>query len=167
MKKILLVASVLISSTAFAGGYVGLSAGMSDANQGYLDNGTSFSVTGGYALNENFALEASYIDLGDMDDNLGAGLTLSIDGFVVSAVGKVPLSNNINVFGKVGMFVWDATADQDGLGAVLNDDGVDATFGLGVSVDFTPNFGLYAQFQQFDIDDGDVKNYSLGAQFMF
>lgn len=167
MKISLFAASILMSSTAFAGGYAAVSTGMSDADQGYLDNGTSFSVTGGYELNDNFALEATYIDLGDMDDNLGAGTTLSIDGYVISTVGKVPLSQSINLFGKVGMFVWDATTDRDGFGAVLNDDGVDATFAFGASVDFTPNFGLYAQFQQFDIDDGDVKNYSLGAQYMF
>lgn len=167
MKKTLFIASFLISSTTFAGGYVGISAGMSDIDEGYLDNGTSFSFTGGYELNDNFALEASYIDLGDMDDNIGAGLTLSVDGYVVSAVGKVPLSNAIDLFGKVGMFVWGATADRDGYGAVFNDDGVDATFGLGASIDITSNFGLYAQFQQFDINDSEVQNYALGAQLMF
>lgn len=167
MKKTLIAVSVLMSSAAFAGGYVGGSVGTSDSDQSYLDNGTSFSVTAGYELNENFALEATYIDLGDMDDNMSMGLTRRVDGFIISTVGKVPIAGAIDLFGKVGLFVWDATADQDGFGAVFNDDGADASFTFGAALKVTPSFNLLAQFEQFDIDDEEIQNYSVGAQYMF
>lgn len=167
MKKTLLATSILMSSASFAGMYLGASAGVADADQSFLDNSHSFSVTAGYELHDNFALELAYVDLGDMDDNIGAGLSVNIDGLVFSAVGKVPVTESIDLFAKVGLFAWDARADRDAFGTVLKDDGADAAFGVGASLDVTDNLGLYAQFQQFDIDDDEVQNYSLGAQYMF
>ncbi|EMD77074.1 OmpA-like transmembrane region [Vibrio diabolicus E0666] len=166
MKKFLLATSVLFSASTIAGGYVGGSVGMSDGSDGY-DSDTSFAFTAGYEINQNFAVEASYVDLGEMSDDIAPVWTIGADGFNFSAVGKVPVSQSVELFGKAGLFVWDATLEEEGYGELASESGTDFSFGFGVSAEVMQNLNLVAEFQQFKIDDGDVNNYSIGAQYKF
>lgn len=166
MKKFLLATSVFFSTATFAGGYIGGSVGMSDASDGF-DDGTSFALTAGYEINPNFALEASYVDLGDMEDDIAPVWTISADGFNFSAIAKAPVAESVELFGKVGLFVWDATVEEDGYGELGSEDGTDISLGFGVAAEVMPNLSVVAEYQRFKIEDGDVNNYSIGAKYKF
>jgi OOP family OmpA-OmpF porin len=164
-----LAASILALSTSIshAGGYVGLSVGQSNVDLDGFDDATSIALTGGYKINKNFAVEASYVDLGESKDDTPPVWTLEADGFNFSAVGIIPASEKIDIFAKIGMFMWDATLEESGFGELASDDGTDISFGVGASVNLTDQFGLLLEFQKFDLDSEDVSNISLGIRLNF
>ena len=86
---VVLAGSVAMSVSASAGGYLSGSVGKSDLDIPGIGKTNSYSVAAGYALNENFAVEASFQDFGSVK---GDGASLSADGItleVEAGPGKV------------------------------------------------------------------------------
>ena len=169
LKKALITSSILLfASTANAdGGYFGGSIGQTDIDTSGFDDGDSYSIAAGYRVSKNFAVEVSYIDLGESEDNIAPVWTIESDGFNFSAVGIIPVNDKIELFGKVGMFMWDASLDEAGTGELVSDDGTDLSLGLGATANLTDQFSVVFEYQQFDIDGDDVTNISIGARFNF
>ncbi len=169
MKMKYLAASMLAVSTTLshAGGYIGASVGQTNIDFDGFDDGTSMAIVGGYKINKNFAVEGSYINLGDFEYDIPPVLTLEADGFNFAAVGIIPVNEKVNVFAKAGMFMWDVTLEAAGNGEIGSNDGTDFSFGFGASVNLTDQFGLVLEYQKFDLDDQDVSNISFGARLNF
>lgn len=167
-KKTILASSIILLSGAVGAqsGYLGLSVGQTDIDTSGFDDGRSIAITGGYKFNENFAIEAAFVDLGDSEDNEDPVWTIEGDGFNLSAVGIVPVNETIDIFGKIGVFMWDLSLDEAGLGEIYSDDGTDLSFGIGASANLTEQFGVVFEYQRFDID-GDASNISIGARLNF
>ena len=167
-KKLLITSSILLSAVANAGGgYVGLSAGQTNVDLSGFDDGDSIAIIGGFKINQNFAVEASYVDLGESKDNVAPVWTIEADGFNFAAVGLIPINDKIDIFGKVGVFIWDVTLNESGYGEIASDDGTDLSYGIGATANFTDQFSLVLEYQKFDLGDDDVTNISLGARFNF
>jgi len=158
---------VASASISHAGGYVGASIGKADIDIPGFDAGSSISISGGYKLNKNFALEASYLDLGESEDNIAPVWIVEIDGINLSAIGILPANGAIDLFAKVGMYMWDVSVSEAGFGEFYSKDGADLSLGFGASMNLTEQFGLVFEYQKFDVDDEDVSNISLGARFNF
>ena len=169
MKKITCSIAVCILassvSTSQAAGYIGASIGSTDVDIPTFDDGSSFAISGGYRINKNFAFEAAYIDLGDSSDNIAPAWTIETDGIKFSAVGIIPANEQTEVFAKVGMYMWNISVSEAGFGQFYNEDGTDLSFGFGVSVNLTEQFGLVFEYQDFEVDDEDFSNISFGARF--
>ncbi len=182
-KKTILASSIMFLATAAnAGGYIGGSAGVTDYDVNGLDDGSSIELTGGYKFGENFAIEASYIDLGDADIDLGfigdladsASGYVNIDGLNVSVLGIIPLGDTVELYGKAGFFQWDSEGRvraDFGEGGIqessFSDSGTDLSYGAGISANLSEKFSLGLEYQIFNIDEEDVSNLSIGAQFNF
>jgi OOP family OmpA-OmpF porin len=124
-------------------------------------------IFGGYKFTPNFAVEGAWIDLGEISaSGGGATITGEVDGLQLAAVGMFPINPQFGVFGKVGVYMWDATVSAPGFGSV-SDDGSDIMFGAGVNWNFAQRFGLRAEWERFDIDGDDVDFLSVGVQFNF
>ncbi|WP_372883220.1 porin family protein [Psychromonas sp.] len=159
---------VLLSATiSHAQEYIGASVGQSDIDISGFDDGTSIAVIGGYKFIENFALEASYINLGDSEDNQPPVWTIEVDGINFSAVGIIPVNEQIDLFAKVGLFVWDASLNEAGYGEIGIDEGSDISLGFGAAVNLTEQFGLLIEYQKFELDEVDVSNISIAARLYF
>lgn len=134
-------------------------------NKNLSDNGLAGRIAIGYQFNQNFAVEAGYLQLGESKLNLGAvhqptGIsegTLKLQQNAIDLVGKgiIPVANNINVYGKLGIAY--VTTDVKGTlktpGAAtvnfdLNDNANVAKHkwapeaAIGVSYDITPNVSV-------------------------
>ena len=155
------------------GPYVNANIGKTDVDVDMLDfdKGTSFSFGVGYSFNKHVSVEANYIDFGDMEDDIDPVFTLSGDALVVSAIGKIPFSDNFSGFARLGFFSWDAEVNAAGFGEIASDDGTDLTYGLGLLIDFNENISGLIQYQKFDFEtdgeDIDADNLSLGLQVFF
>ena len=129
----------------------------------------SYKVFGGYQLNDNFALEAGYTNLGNF--NYGSGPELDLSVAYLAAKGSIPLGESFSVYGKLGV----ARHGQkvSGIGAV---DGsyhkVKAMFGVGTAYKLTENVSLTAEV----VNYGTVKNrvgvikarkFELGVNYSF
>ena len=133
--------TLLVASSAQAGGYAGKTGWNIGADAGVTRNHSNTSnlapctiagaacsidksdstwrIRGGYQFNENFGLEGSYVDLGKTYSGSGTlcANTFSANqdttAWTLSAVGKAPVSQNrrLKVYGKLGASRWESKRD--------------------------------------------------------
>lgn len=181
----LALSGALAASQASAQGFIGGSIGQSDIDDeiaaelitsGTVDGkDTAWKIFGGYMFNRHFGLELAYVDLGEVSYSgsfFGAPVTggkIEVTGFNISAIGAYPVSEQFSVFGKIGMFIWEAEA-SDTTGGVpfsAKDDGTDLSFGVGVGFNFTRNLGLRAEWEMFESSDADASLITIGLLWRF
>jgi len=153
------------------------------------DSDTAWKLFAGYRFNKNFALEGGYADLGEATWNstvtVPAAGTVSASwkgkAWSLAAVGILPVSEQFEVFGKIGAHRWDVdlSITATGGGAVaadsLDDSGTGWLYGVGASYSFTKNMAVRAEWERYkDVGDenntggqSDVDVWSLGLQFKF
>ena len=108
-----------------------------------LDTGAKAQL--GYAINQNFAVEGGYVDLGkqhyDVNYTTGAGHgSVGATGWNLDAVGTLPITQELSVFGKVGAI--DADVKSHIRGSDLGGTMVDSH----ESHQWSPNFGVGASY---------------------
>ena len=154
------------------------------------DSDTGFGVAGGYQLNDHFAFEFAYVDLGSVSYQLSAmvsdgtneadadvQLESSADGAVVSALGILPIGERFSVFGRVGLSLMNAKGT-----ARITIDGVtqspsqstqnsDPMVGIGAEYSLGKHFALRLAWDRyFDVGTDDVTGdidadlYTLGLR---
>ncbi|MCU7850579.1 MAG: outer membrane beta-barrel protein [Candidatus Thiodiazotropha sp. (ex Monitilora ramsayi)] len=146
MKKYLSLALsgiCFLTTSVYAGeGYFGFGAGSSSYTEEDFDaSDTGLNIYGGLKSNENLGAEISYTDFGMQEGKFhGINASVEVTGLGFSAVGILPVSDSFDVFGKVGLFFWDADIR---LGSFLDgDDGADLLFGFGATNQLTDQFAL-------------------------
>ena len=158
-------------------GYVGISAGQSKYDLrsgtggfGFDDSDTAFKIyTGGY-FNPYFGLEAGYLHMGSADR---IGGSTKAQGLNLSLIGRAPLGEQFDVFGKLGTtYGRTRTSGYSGVGvATGKDSGFGLSYGLGVRWAFTPQWAAVLEWERhrFHFADGksDVDMTSLGLQYRF
>jgi hypothetical protein len=101
-----------------------------------------------------FAVQGGYMDLGTVDDQaLGAKFELDIHGFDLYAIGYLPITRRIDLFGKVGVFLWDAKVKADGA-TVDDDDGTDLALGFGMEYRTGKAYSARLTVESVDMLDG-------------
>lgn len=147
---------------------------------------TSYSIGAGYDVNKFLAIEVAYRDLGDVTDR---GIEFDsvndvyrfVDKYTTTAlqasvVGKLPISDEFNVYGRVGL----ASIDMDYKSTLSYEDGNNpdpetdsvsktrALFGIGASFDITSQLAVRAEYNQY-AKWGDLKlsAVTLGAVYKF
>lgn len=164
----------LLAGNAFAQGFTaGASIGyakIEDSESGLsIDaNDTGFKIFGAYNFNENWGVEAGYIDFNKPSTNvLGTDLAIEANGFDVYGVGMLPAGEDFDLFGKVGVIAWDAKGFVDGVESG-DDSGTDLALGIGARWKSSGAFGIRGEWEWFNISDADtVWMFSLGAELRF
>lgn len=155
--------------------YVGARAGQARTN---IDNNTvntpgfdSTNPTGwgvfvGHIFNPNFALEAEYLNLGEIKsgDN-----SVKSTGFSVSGVGSFPINEQFSLFGKLGYAV--ITGKPGGPANWGDQNNRAVTYGLGGQFNVTPAVGVRLAWDRYHFNDtatnGNANLVSIGALFKF
>jgi outer membrane immunogenic protein len=130
------------------GPYINL--GYSNLDSDGINNGV-LGARAGYAFHPNFAVEAEG-GIGIADDTVG-GATVKTDGTLGAyAVGRLPVSTNFNLLGRVGyQHLW-ATAEAAGIEAEA-DDGSFAV-GVGAEVMFDDVNGIRGDYTRYTEGEG-------------
>lgn len=172
----------------FAIGATDYDLGLSDYDDGNIVSGsvdnssTGYKIFGGYRLTPNVAVELYFADLGDTGfrgQAAGAAVEhwcfgtvdskVEADGFGLSLLGNVPVGRNFNLYGKFGIFGWDAKArETDSCGRFVDSDsGTELTFGAGASYQLNYRTSVQLEWERYrDIFDSfDVDFISLGLSF--
>jgi len=150
------------------------------------DDDLGWKIYGGYNFNKYFSVELGYTDLGEAELNttitapaLVAGTlaaTADLTGFQFAGIASYPVSEEFDVFGKIGAYVWESDATAVAVIAGLTEavkaeqDGTDILFGLGAEYNFTNNITLRAEWERFSgltDDENDVDLFSVGIQYNF
>ncbi len=147
---------------ALANGYLLLSAGSS--NDDVLnETATGFKIGVGANINENFAVEAAYVDLGTID--YPYGIEFSQYGLAASLMPVYKISEEAAVFAKLGILSWTAEL-TDGF-TTLEDTGSDLFFGFGFEYKVGDSASVVAEYEAYEVLDGDVSLLSVGVRIGF
>lgn len=165
----------------YVGGSLGQSSWKVDQEPGVsLDkNDTGFKLLLGAQFSPNFAVEGGYVDLGKAKLSGSVGETLingdiKGSGFFVDAVGKLPLSPQWAVFGKLGVFNGKAKLSgttSTGQSGSDSDRGTDIKYGLGAEYALSKTVAIRGEWERYRFkvwgDKGDVDLVSVGVTFGF
>ena len=156
---ILSIATMLTTNSAHAaepGPYVGI--GFGSAHDEILNEDESaFKFYGGVNLNRHIGLELGYVDLGSYVNG-----ALIQDGISYELIGYIPLTSDLDIYGRAGFFDWEVT------NAFTSNTGTDATFGVGLQAQLQDHLSLRGEYQTFiDVDGGDVDLYSASINLHF
>jgi OmpA-OmpF porin, OOP family len=142
------------------------------------DKGNAWRAFAGYQFNPYIGFEIGYADL-------GKAAALSFPGvfatkFEPTAIDTtlfvaLPITQQLSVFVKGGVFRWDLDATTTGVGAgKIKSDGTDTTWGMGAKYNFSNNFALRLEWQRFkDVGDpvvtgqADMEVYLVGLVYKF
>ena len=178
-------ALALASTQASAQGVLGGSIGQGDIDEevasGLITSGsvdgkdTAWKLFGGYMFSPNLGIEGAYVNLGEVSysgEFFGSPVTggkVEITGFTIAALGNLPINEQFSVFGKLGLFVWEAEASDITGGLPFSDkaDGTDLMFGVGLGYQFSRNLGVRAEYEMFAADEADAGLVSIGIVWRF
>jgi OmpA-OmpF porin, OOP family len=174
MKKQFLVLGLLAAMTAPAfaeGAYVFGDLGQSTLNASDSESGwklskddTTVGIGAGYSINKNFAVELGYRDYGSVtffDD-------VKLEGTAIqaSAIGKLPVSDVVDVYGRLGLAR--VTYEASGGGESGSDTKTKALFGVGASYALSDKFSLRAEYgRHAEWDDLYASTLTVGAVYNF
>jgi len=126
------------------------------------DFGFKFAV--GYRLHKYVAVELSYLDFGETEDDFfvpdaGGDINLESDikAAAAHAVFILPLSKQFELMAKAGVARWDVEAEAS-LGAVSasdDEEGTDFAWGVGASYALNQNFALRLEYDRVEIETVD------------
>lgn len=133
---------------------------------------SAWKLFGGYQINRNVAIEASYFDYGAIAANGQTfGVPFSVNGdataFGVAAVGMLPLSNQFSLFGKLGLLRTEIDVTAAGIGGTASESESDTGLhiGIGAMFDVSQNFSVRAEWER--NDEAEVDMMSIGIQVRF
>jgi OOP family OmpA-OmpF porin len=178
-KRYMLVVLVLLTVgggqaySADRGFYVGAGIGVPNLDPGDFDENFEnlkfdnesfgFKLFGGYRITKNFAVEGAYTDYGSIkhheilpvgQENLLFEIDVPIDAWDLSVVGRLPVSNSVALYARVGGASYSADVR-----ATIGDEtdttswsGTDLTYGVGFDFLFS-KVGLRISFDWLEIED--------------
>lgn len=152
-----------LSSTAAAQVYASISVGRSDFNYP-SGSGTSLNLNVGGYFAPNLAVDFDYVDLGSVD--LSDGSSLDYGGYNVAAKAVVPLNPDVEVYARLGMFVWEVQQSAPAFTSTV-DDGINLSYGVGGGYSFQNHLGVFVEFNGYNMGVYDVTSLSIGGRFSF
>ncbi len=152
-----------VSNPYFFGGTIGASEGTSycSGESNCEDSDTAWKIFGGYKFTDKLSAEGAFVNLGDMHKN---GENSDISAFTLHGVGTLPISEQFDVFAKVGAMRWtsdNTTGDENGFGI---------TYGLGAKMHINESTKLRAEWEKFpsietsSSQETDVNMLSVGFE---
>jgi opacity protein-like surface antigen len=146
-----------------------LSNGLGGFNSDKRDS--SYSLRAGSYVNNMFGMDAGYTDFGDI--NRGGGRTQA-NGLNLSLIGKLPLSEQFNILGKVGTTYSRTEVSASPVSGLASgkESGFGLSYGLGVEFNFTPQWSAVMQYEEHKMkfaggETDRVGNTSLSARYRF
>lgn len=177
------MAAAVPALAADNGFYVGGSAGTTKWNIGPTDvlatgsienNNTGYKIFGGYDFTKNWGLELGYADLGKYEFKGtygGANVKgdVKITAYSLVGVGTFPITDDLAVFGKLGMYSWDAKASVNS-GSINNSatgTGSNGLYGVGMKFNFTDHFSVRGEWERFHDSSNPIDLISVGVAYKF
>jgi OOP family OmpA-OmpF porin len=140
-------------------------------------NPGSMTVSAGYRMSRNLALEGGVTLIGDSTLVYGSGTTTASQGDArFLAVGILPLAQNVELFGKAGLGFHTAKITGTGSysGTYSKETTTNLVVGFGAQFNFNSSFGLRLQYEALGKskaspgDPGaDISRLSLGGVLNF
>lgn len=174
-------ATEAFNPSAYVGGGLGFSDFKFDCPSGFSCSrpDVNFKLLGGYQFSPNFAIEGGYTNFGTIKARYqNSEGKARLHSFTLAGLGIVPLTNEAQLFGKLGMHF------SSGKGSVDNPDikfHVSDSYhknglllGVGMQYDFTKNFAGRLEYEYLhfgnnplSVDKSSLNLFSLGLLYKF
>ena len=165
-----------LAAYADTGAYVGASFGNARLDDnfdgfGFDTDANAYRLFGGIQFSDALGIEAGYLNFGDFSETVDLGGLLSRtditgDGWTLGATLALPLSENLSLFGKGGVFFWDADISVDGFSIDTPGDD-NPYYGGGLKLEVGDNFSLTGDWTVYEFDVLETDVISLGFNFRF
>ena len=125
------------------------------------DTDTSWKLFGGYKFTERLSAEGSYVTLGDLHKN---GENSDVSAITVHGVASLPVTEQFEVFGKLGVMRWSSDNTDGG------QSGFGAAYGVGAKMHMSETTNLRAEWEKFpgietsSTEDTDMSMLSVGVE---
>jgi len=138
-------------------------------------SGTGWEIIAGWEFNRYLAIEASYLDAGNVNDKVyfdGLGevkLKADTNAVTASVIGTLPINAMFGVYGRAGIMHWKSkqSASAFGQSVSLGDfDGDDGIFGVGVAAEIETAL-LRLEYRIAKLKDSDLSAASLSLVWRF
>ncbi len=131
------------------------------------EDDTGYKLIAGFRPLDWLGAEVNYVDLGAPSGEV-AGNVVETDAKGLSAFGivflELPL---VDLYGKLGVIRWDASANIPALDLSGDDSGTDFAWGAGLQVRLL-SFGVRLEYERFEISDLDESSFlSLSLTYTF
>lgn len=177
LSNVLLAALTLLLAVNLASADEGFSVGASVARASVEAKGLGQTVDGNadgsrifasYMFTRRFGIEAGYSDFGRPNDNtIAPNVQVESNSYDLYAVGVQPVSEKLDLFGKIGFVSWNTEIEEDETTEVSSSS-TDLALGFGGEYRVSERFGIRAEFDWIDSNtSGAVQLVSLGGVFRF
>ncbi len=180
ISKLLIMAALAASGSLAAhddsGLYIGGSLGSAELDEDFSGinvdtDSNAYSIFGGLQIGSNLAIEGGYVNLGDFSEQVDLGGILSRaeftgDGYTLGARLAFPMSSNLSIYARGGIFFWDSDVVIDGFSFDTPGD-ENPYLGGGLKVDLNDNFSLLGEWTHYEFDAVDTDVLSIGFQYLF
>lgn len=129
---------------------------------GFDGDDTYFRLGVGYRISDAVAIEGGWWDLGEAEDG---GVSAEADGLFGAVKGTLDTGGPVDIFGRIGLYLWDSEVCVDGFGCD-DDDGSDLFFGGGIAFEAGPG-DLNLEIHVFELDDTDVDTFGVSYTIPF
>lgn len=161
---------------ADSGLFIGASAGntsIRDDFDGFAIDAdvNSYRLVTGFQFSDMLGLEIGYQDFGELNELITVGTITSealidANGWTAGATLDLPVGDGFSLFGRAGVFFWDADVTVDGFSIDLPGDD-NPYYGAGARVNVSPNFSLIGDWTRFELDNAYADTISIGFQYRF
>ncbi len=165
IKTILLSGMFIIAPAAFGAPMyfdIGLGNASVEAEEEGIEvdgSDTYLRIAVGADLSSALSVEGGYWDLGEASDTVfGTDVSAAADGLFGDVKGRMKLNSDTELYGKIGLFLWDAEICADGLGCA-SDDGNDLFYGGGVTFQKVGPGNINLEVLMTSLDDVDVTTF--------
>lgn len=174
----LFLAAILLPSLSHAdtGLYLGASVGASHLDDDISglnieSDSSAYRFVGGFQFGDIFGIEAGYHNFGEFAETVDLGglssrAELSADGWTLGGTLGLPINEQFYLFGRAGVFFWDADVEVDGFSINVPED-ENPYYGAGAGFDITPNLSLIGDWTRYELDTIDSDVISIGFQYRF
>lgn len=163
-------------ASADTGLFVGASLGSSHLDQDFsglnIDtDATAYRFVGGFTFGDYLGVEAGYHNFGNFEETINIGSISSIsevaaDGWTLGGTLGLPLSEQFSLYGRAGVFFWDADVVVDGFSIDVPED-ENPYYGGGAKFDVTSNLTLVGDWTRYELDTIDSDVISIGFELRF
>lgn len=148
------------------GGYVGMSIGNAELDS--ADGSGSYDDINlraylGYQLNQYFAIEGGFSSM-PFDDVLGDVADLT--GVDITLLGKLPVTQKMSAYAKLGYWDWDVSVPYYGTYYDLFG-GSDMLYGIGFEYKFTPRLSMNIDAIRYEAEDADIDTLNASLSYRF
>ena len=172
------------AQTTMPGVYAGIAAGQAeplqydtcDTRPTCKKKGSAYRFFGGYQFSRNFGAEVAYSDLGKASSSSPTlNETIKVRVSELTVVGWIPATERFSVYGKVGGYYAQTTADTttSGVSVRVKESNGGITFAGGLQFFMTQSLALRGEGQHYmkvgggKLGDSDYSVYTVGLLWKF